>query len=88
MKIAVTRMSSKGQVVIPVELRGDMEEGEDLVIIRQDEQIILEKVSKIANKLKDNLIFAKRTEEALKRYEKGEFTEMSGEEFEKEIAKW
>ena len=43
MEIAVTRMSSKGQVVIPVELRGDMEEGEDLVIIRQDEQIILEK---------------------------------------------
>ena len=88
MEIAVTRMSSKGQVVIPADMRIGIEEGEDLLIIRHDEQIILEKASRIAKKLKDDLIFAKRTEEALKRYEKGGFVEMSGDDFLKELEKW
>lgn len=38
--------------------------------------------------LKDDLIFAKRTEEAWKRYDKGEFEEMEFDEFLKELRKW
>jgi len=39
-------------------------------------------------KNKDNLEFARRTEEAWKRYNREEFTRMSGEEFLKELKKW
>ncbi|MDI6737924.1 MAG: AbrB/MazE/SpoVT family DNA-binding domain-containing protein [Nanoarchaeota archaeon] len=88
MQIAVTRMSSKGQVVIPAGMRIGIEEGEDMVIIRSEGRIILEKATKAAKKFKEDFEFAKRTEEAMKRYEKGGFIEMSGEDFLEELKKW
>ena len=39
-------------------------------------------------KKEEDLIFAKRTEAAYERYEKGEFRTMSYEDFLKEIKKW
>ena len=39
-------------------------------------------------KMKEDLEFARRTEEAWERYDKGEFKSMSGEEFLKELKKW
>jgi AbrB family looped-hinge helix DNA binding protein len=86
--IAVTKMSSKGQVVIPAAMRTDIKEGEQIVIIKAGDQIIMEKASKFDKRLKEDLIFAKRTEEAYKRYEKGEFVEMSFDEFMKDVKKW
>lgn len=88
MDVAITKMSSKGQVVIPAEMRGDFREGEKLVIIKSDHQLIMEKISDLGKSLKEDLIFAKRTEEALKRYKKGKFKEMSFEDFSKELEKW
>ena len=38
--------------------------------------------------LEEDLEFARRTEEAFKRYEKGEFIEMDFDEFLKEAKKW
>jgi AbrB family looped-hinge helix DNA binding protein len=35
-EIAITKMSSKGQVVIPAEMRGNIHEGEKLVIIDKE----------------------------------------------------
>jgi AbrB family looped-hinge helix DNA binding protein len=86
--IAVTKMSSKGQVVIPAEMRKGIKEGEQIIIIKAGNQIIMEKVSKFSKKLKEDLIFAKRTEEAWKRYDKGEFVEMDFDEFMKDVKKW
>lgn len=86
--IAVTKMSSKGQVVIPAEMRVGIKEGEQMVIIKAGNQIIMEKVSKFSKKLKEDLIFAKRTEEAWKRYDRGEFTTSSVEDFLKEMKTW
>ena len=62
MEIALTKMSSKGQIVIPSELREDMKEGEQLIIIKNDHQLILKKVSTMDKNLKEDLEFAKRTE--------------------------
>ncbi len=87
-EIAITRMSSKGQVVIPSELRGGFEEGEKLLVIKSEGKLILKKARDMDEKLKDDLIFAKRTEEAWKRYEKGEFKEMDFDDFLKEVKKW
>lgn len=86
--IAVTKMSSKGQVVIPAEMRKGIKEGEQMVIIKAGDQIIMEKVSKFSKKLKEDLIFAKRTEEAWKSYDRGEFVKMDFDEFMKEVKKW
>ncbi len=43
MKIDTTKMSSRGQVVIPLDMRKDIREGERLIVIRRDEEIILKK---------------------------------------------
>lgn len=88
MDIAITKMSSKGQIVIPAEMRKKIKKGEKLVIIKNGHQLIIEKVSDLGKSLKDDLIFAKRTEEALKRYEKGEFIEMDFDDFLEEVKKW
>jgi AbrB family looped-hinge helix DNA binding protein len=88
MEIAITKMSSKGQVVIPIEMRKNIHNGEKLIIIQNGEQIILKKAGKMDKDLEDDLLFAKRTEEALKRYKAGKFTEMSSNEFDKEVNKW
>ena len=84
----ITKMSSKGQIVIPTEMRKDIQEGDKLVIIKTSKQIILKKVEDMDKIFKDDVIFAKRTEEALKRYEDGKFEEKSSDEFLKELEEW
>jgi len=88
MDVAITKMSSKGQVVIPAEMRGSINEGDKLIIIKNDNQLIMKKTTDLDRNFIDDMIFAKRTEEALKRYEKGLFREMSREDFSKEMEKW
>ena len=43
MQIDITRISSRGQVVIPLEMRKDLKEGDKLIVIRRDNEIILKK---------------------------------------------
>ena len=86
--ISVTKMSSKGQIVIPLEMRKDIKEGDKLLVIRNGKQLIMKKTSDMEKNIEEDLIFAKRTEEALKRYEKGEFKEMSFDDFIEEAKKW
>lgn len=88
MEIAITKMSSKGQIVIPAEMRKDINEGDKLVIIKNNKQLIMKKTSDLDENLKEDLEFAKKTEEAFQRYEKGEFIEMDFDNFLKEAKKW
>lgn len=87
-EINITKLSSKGQIVIPFEMRKDFKEGEKLVIIRNQNQIILKKANDFDENLEEDLEFARRTEEAWKRYERGEFISMDAEDFIKEMEKW
>ena len=87
-QIALTKMSSKGQIVIPSEMRTDFKKGEQFVVIKNGKQLILKSAKELDKKLREDLIFAKRTEEAYRRHERGLFREMSGEEFLKELEKW
>ena len=43
MQIDTTKMSSRGQVVIPLDMRKDIKEGEKLIVIKKDGEIILKK---------------------------------------------
>ena len=87
-EIAITRISSKGQVVIPLEMREGLKEGDKMVIMKNNGQIILKKADKFSETLEEDLEFAKRTEDAWKRYEKGEFKEMEFDDFIEEMKKW
>ena len=88
MEFAITKMSSKGQIVIPVEMRGHIREGEKLVIIQNNEQLIMKKASKMDKALKEDLEFTRRTEAAWKEYESGNFTSTNVKDFLKELKKW
>jgi len=81
-------MSSKGQIVIPADMREGIEEGDKLVIIRNKNHIILKKEKDFSKNLEEDLEFARRTEEAWKRIENGEGIRMDFDDFIKEMEKW
>ena len=87
MEVEIIEMKSNGQISIPSEFRDDIKEGDKLIIIKNDDQLILKKVDFIKG-LEEDLIFAKRTEEAFKRYQNGKFVEMDFDEFMEEARKW
>lgn len=87
-EINITRISSKGQVVIPLEMRGGLKEGDKLVVIKNKDQIILKKADKFSKTIADDLEFARRTEEAYKRIEAGKGITMDFDDFIKEMRKW
>ena len=86
MDIAITKMSSKGQIVIPNEMRKNLSEGDKLLIVQNGDQLLLKKTSDLD--IEEDLEFAKRTEEAYKQYEKGEFVSMESDDFLEEVEKW
>jgi len=88
MEVAITKMSSKGQVVIPTEMRSDINEGDKLLIIQNDGQLIMKKASKLDSNLKEELEFAKKTDEAWKRIEEGKGIKMDFDDFVDEMKKW
>ena len=84
-KIDITKMSSKGQVVIPLELREDINEGDKLVVIRNNDQIILKKADKFDKQFEEDIIIAKRVENSWKEIKEGKYKRMSVNDFLKEI---
>jgi len=88
MDVAITRMSSKGQVVIPVEMRKGIGEGEKLLIMQNKNQIILKKASELDENVVDDIEFARKTEEAWKNIEEGKGIEMDFDDFIEEMKKW
>jgi len=83
----ITRMSSKGQIVIPAEMREGLKEGEELLILKDEDRIILKKVGKVTEEMREDLEFAKRTEEAWQSYERGEFVSQPADKFFEELEK-
>ena len=43
MEIATTKLSSRGQIVIPLEMRRNLKEGENLVVIKKGNDLIIRK---------------------------------------------
>jgi AbrB family looped-hinge helix DNA binding protein len=86
--VNIIRMSSKGQVVIPQDMRIGIKEGDKLLVIKNKDQIILKKADKMGKNFAEDIEFAKRTEDAWKEYEKGKFKKMDFDDFIKEMKKW
>lgn len=81
----ITRMSSKGQVVIPQELREDFSEGDKIVVIRINDQIILKRADKFDKQLEEDLLVARRVAAAWKEVDGGKSKKMSRENFLNEL---
>jgi AbrB family looped-hinge helix DNA binding protein len=88
MDVAITRMSSKGQIVIPASMRTDLPEGERILLIKDGERIILKRLTDLEPALQDDILFAEKTEEAFEEYKKGTFIRKKESEFIDEIASW
>lgn len=71
MEVAITKMSSKGQVVIPASMRSNLPEGERLLIIRDGGRIILKPLSEIEPAVQEDIIFSGKTEQAREEYSPG-----------------
>jgi AbrB family looped-hinge helix DNA binding protein len=85
--ISITSMSSKGQVVIPQEMRSNIKEGEKLVIIEDNGMYIIKKASDYSKTLKEDIEFAKRTQKVYLEVQKGKYSESSAEDFLKKVQK-
>ena len=69
-------------------MRADFKEGERFLIIKDKSSLLLKRADDLDEKFKEDLEFARRTEEAWKKHDKGEFKTMEFEDFIKEMKKW
>lgn len=81
-------MSTKGQIVIPQEMRDCFPAGEKILLMKEDKKVVIKPVSELSKQLKEDLEFARRTEEAYRRHEKGDLIVMDWDDFIKEMRTW
>ncbi|MGK0209416.1 MAG: AbrB family looped-hinge helix DNA binding protein [Patescibacteria group bacterium] len=86
--VAITKMSSKGQIVIPAEMRSGLSDGERMFIIQSDGRFILKKASLSDEQFADDIEFANRTEEALERIDSGKFVSIDSSRVLEEMDSW
>ena len=88
MNIELTKMSSKGQVVIPGNIREKLElsEGEVLAVSSKDNMIVLKKIENPAEE--EDLRTFSEIKKSWKEVSEGKFKKMKSEYFLKEISKW
>jgi len=81
----VTKLSTKGQVVIPEGARKDIKVGTVFSVTRKEDLIVLKKVSGLTEKEKDEI---KELGNIWKEIDKGKGITKSREEFLKEMNAW
>lgn len=88
MTIELTRVSSKGQVVIPFDIRKRMglRDGEKLTIFTKDNLIVLKKIDDAMTE--DDIKTFNEIKEAWEEIDSGKAKTMNHEDFLKEISKW
>jgi AbrB family looped-hinge helix DNA binding protein len=87
MDVAITKISSKGQIVIPTSMRKDLTKGEQFLIIKEDKTLIIKKITELAKDLREDLKFAQRVERAWTDYENGKFKSLPAKKFLEELEK-
>ena len=69
-------------------MRKDIHTGDKLLIIQNEQQLIMKKASDLDKTVAEDLKFAKKTEESLKRIESGKGIKMEFNKFIDEMKKW
>lgn len=85
MEFAIAKVSTKGQIVIPSAIRDDIQCGDEFLIVKDDERIVLKNMKSLASELKDDLVFAEKVEKAWQDYDKKKFVKKSKSDFLKEL---
>lgn len=80
-----TKLSTKGQIVIPEEIRKEFDVGTSFVVSRKEDLIVLKKIKGLTKEEQKEI---KELDKAWKSYEKGEFTTMEADAFLEELKKW
>lgn len=88
MDIGITRISSKGQIVIPASMRSDLEEGEQLLVIREGDRFILKPLEDLEPAVREDIIFAEKTERAFLEYKKKGFSRKRDTDFIEDLKSW
>ena len=86
--IDTIKLGSKGRLVLPAGLRKAFRDGEELLAIRAGDEIILKKASSLSEQEREDLEFAKSTEEGWKEIDRGECTTMDFDDFIREMKTW
>jgi len=81
----VTKLSTKGQIVIPEEFRKNLEVGTPFIISKQNDLIILKKVDGLTEKEKEEM---KELNKIWRDIDNGKCESYSEEEFSEEMKKW
>jgi AbrB family looped-hinge helix DNA binding protein len=85
MEFAIAKVSTKGQIVIPNQLRGNIHKGDEFLIVEDEGRLILKNIKDLAKDLKEDLIFAERVEKAWQDYDNGKFVTKSKDDFLKNL---
>lgn len=74
--------------MIPAEIRKYFSKGEKFIIMKEGNLIILKSTRNMDKNFEEDLEFAKRTEEAFRKYERGEFKEVDDKKFLEMLEEW
>lgn len=85
MNYAIAKISTKGQIVIPKTMRKDIDAGDEFLVVKDNDRLMLKKMNSLAEDVKEDLEFAKIVEKAWQEYEKGKFKTSSKKDFLKEL---
>jgi bifunctional DNA-binding transcriptional regulator/antitoxin component of YhaV-PrlF toxin-antitoxin module len=88
MIIGITRMNSRVQVVIPASMRSDLVEGAQLLITREGDRFILKPLEDLEPAVREDILFAERTERAFLAYEKGGFSGKKDTDLIEDLISW
>jgi len=88
MNIAMTKMSSRGQIVLPLGIRGELKEGDSLIILKEHDGWIIKKEADISKKMLEDIEFARETEKSYQNYLKQPKRNLTKEQFLDEMKKW
>lgn len=81
----VTKLSTKGQIVLPEKLRRDIKVGTPFVVTKKDDLIVLKKVAGLTKEEEKEM---KELDKIWKDIDAGNCKSYSVEEFFKEMKKW
>jgi len=88
MLIGISRMDSRGQIVIPASMRSDLVEGAQLLVIREGDRFILKPIDDLEPAERVDILFAEKTERAFLAHEKGGFSGKKDTDFIEDLASW
>ena len=66
-------------------MRRNISAGDEFLIVRDDERIVLKSMKNLASDIREDIIFAERVEKAWQEYDEHKFKSKSKEEFLKEL---